>query len=94
MRMDQVSGQPARIGRFRVSGELIDEAPEAVRAVMACCVVVGVDYEKLTNTFVYTALSPQFSEVPCACGSVPPVYTWWLTREAPLDQISVVAKCD
>jgi hypothetical protein len=91
MRMDQVSGQPARIGLFRVSAQMIDRAPEFVRSVMACCIVVGVSYDKITDTFTYAALSPQFAEMPRSC--VVPEYTWWLTHEGPLDQISVVAKC-
>jgi len=53
-----------RIGSFKLSGTLINENPEAVKAVMAKVVVAGAEYKIEDDCVHYIALHDDFHIVP------------------------------
>lgn len=67
-----------KIGKFKVSIEVISESPQTVRAIMAECIVLGVEFHDYNGVVIYTAISDCFEEVPE--GKKIPFYYWELTR--------------
>lgn len=61
-----------RMGHFKISCVAVHSNPEAVRAVMARCIIVRCEQMYMTGTFDYTALSPDFDQMQP--GEVVPEY--------------------
>jgi hypothetical protein len=59
-------------GTFAISEEVIKENPELVLKVMGQVIVIKCEYDYLSGTFKYTAISPYFEEI--APGMEPPGY--------------------
>lgn len=73
-----------RFGFFIVDDRLLAVAPEAVRAVMGQCIVLGASHvttEGCSYT-LYHAISEQFDELPAEARS--PFYWWRLGGPTPL----------
>lgn len=61
-----------RLGRFRVSQELVMTHPDGVMKALAECLIVRCEMRYATMTFDYEAMSPHFAE--CHEWCVPPEY--------------------
>lgn len=61
-----------RLGRFRVSQELVKSHPDGVMKALAECLIVRCEMRYSTMTFDYEAISPHFAECPDWCE--PPEY--------------------
>jgi hypothetical protein len=53
-----------RVGRFEISRKLIEDRPDIVRSIMGRCIVIRCETIYYTDAIEYTALSPDFNEVP------------------------------
>jgi len=67
-----------RRGRFKVSAQLIHDAPDVMMQIMGKMVVVRCEHHFDTDSFEYVALSPFFREVPQY--EVTPEYTITVTQ--------------
>jgi hypothetical protein len=67
-----------RIGRFSLSSLLVELEPEAVRTVLAGCVVLRAEAIYHTQTIDYVAYHAEFDEVPRGLGA--PLYRCELTK--------------
>ena len=52
------------IGRFEIDADLIRESPEVVRAVLAGCIPVMVDFLFDSNRIEYVAYNDKFDPIP------------------------------
>jgi hypothetical protein len=53
-----------RVGRFEISRKLIEDRPDIIRTIMGRCIVIRCETIYYTDAIEYTALSPDFDEVP------------------------------
>ena len=62
-----------RIGRFKITLDLIDAHPYLVMTAMARCIIVRAESMYASNLIEYTAISPEFDVIPE--GVVEPAYS-------------------
>ena len=54
---------PLRMGRFRISQDIVEHRPDAVLKIMARIIVVRCEHRYDARAFEYTAISDMFEEV-------------------------------
>lgn len=69
-----------KIGKFKFMVDIINERPQDVRAIMAECIVIGVEFFDYNGMVVYTAISERFDWL--LGGDVIPFYVWELATDA------------
>lgn len=69
-----------RIGMFIASSDVV--MLDGFRIVMAACAIVRCEHDFASDTFTYTAISPQFEAIEE--GERIPFYAWFFTANAPL----------
>ena len=76
-----------RVGRFSISVHLIREAPEILRTISGCCIIVRAEINFATDDIEYTALCERFSPIPPSAAI--PYYQWIIRTDETLGQVSV-----
>lgn len=71
---------PRRFGKFSISVNLVDKSPDAVRAIMARCIVVRCEFMYESQSLEYVALCDEFELLPA--GSYAPQYQCLITKKA------------
>lgn len=53
-----------RVGKFKISGRVMQDEPDIVMEVMARCAILRCEHMAYGNYYEYCAISPDFDEVP------------------------------
>lgn len=76
-----------RLGKFRISAEIINNEPGTVTFLMSQCIIVRAEMMWECSGIEYVAISRHFDEVPT--GNIVPEYEWWFDADGAIKAVKL-----
>lgn len=79
-----------RLGKFRISSEIINSTPWVAAFLMSQCIIVRAEQLWECGGVEYVAISRHFDEVPT--GAIVPEYEWWVGSDGGIKAVKLKGK--